>query len=319
MSHVAPLEHDDHDGRQTRLSLCASVLPRSAYPAVKDRANHLAILTPGPFSYNRAVKRERLLFAILVAVIALRPIVAAAQPPATVRALAGASASDLAAGQRIFDAQCAWCHGAGGTGGTGPDLHRTTLRHAASDSALVEIVRAGIPGTEMPGFAVPLTDQMSWQTAAYVRSLGRIRARVLPGDPRRGAALYDSNGCASCHVVAGSGGTLGPELTSIGALRGAPYLREALVKPEAAHPPGYLVVRAVAASGAEVRGIRVSEDVFWILVRDASGVLHTLEKAKLARVDRQLDASLMPSYASRLSPEQLDDLVAYLAGLRGER
>jgi len=45
-------------------------------------------------------------------------------------------------------------------------------------------------------------------------------------------------------VIAGRGGTLGPELTSIGALRGAPYIREALVKPEAAHPSGYLVVRA---------------------------------------------------------------------------
>jgi putative heme-binding domain-containing protein len=119
--------------------------------------------------------------------------------------------------------------------------------------------------------------------------------------------------------VSGRGGTLGPELTTIGALRGAPYLREAVVKPEAAHPSGYLVVRAIAANGSEVRGIRVNEDVFWIHIRDASGTIHTLEKAQLSRVERQVDASLMPSYVSRLSPEQLDDLVAYLGSLRGER
>ena len=72
-------------------------------------------------------------------------------------------------------------------------------------------------------------------------------------------------------------------------------------------------------SGAEVRGIRVNEDVFWIHIRDASGVVHTLQKSELARVDRELEATLMPSYESRLSPAQLDDLVAYLATLRGAK
>ena len=91
------------------------------------------------------------------------------------------------------------------------------------------------------------------------------------------------------------------------------------MKPAAAHPPGYLVVRAAGADDAEVRGIRVNEDVFWILVRDAGGVVHTLEKSRLTTLERQLDASLMPSYEGRLSIAQIDDLVAYLSGLRGDR
>jgi putative heme-binding domain-containing protein len=244
---------------------------------------------------------------------------ASAGAAAQARPLGAAPAADVAVGQRIFDAQCAWCHGAGGTGGTGPDLHRTALRHATTDSALVEVVRTGIPGTEMPSFAAALTEKMAWQTAAYVRTLGRVSAPPLPGDARRGGAVYESSGCASCHVVSGRGGVLGPELTSIGALRGPPYLLESVIKPEAAHPPGYLVVRAVTAAGAEVRGIRVNEDVFWILLRDASGDVRTLEKAELARLEREPQGTLMPSYASRLSPGELDDLVAYLASLRGVR
>lgn len=251
--------------------------------------------------------------------MALETQTVASQTPARTRPLSAAGASDRSAGQRIFDAQCAWCHGTEGTGGTGPNLQRATLRHAANDSTLVQIVRAGIPGTEMPSFTSALTERMAWQTAAYVRSLGRTRGRPLPGNAQRGAAVYESSGCGSCHVVSGRGGTLGPELTSIGALRGAPYMREAIVKPEAAHPPGYLVVRAVAANGSEVRGIRINEDVFWIHIRDVSGTVHTLEKSRLSQVERQLDASLMPSYASRLSEAELDDLVAYLARLRGER
>src|SRR5262249_41003886 len=161
----------------------------------------------------------------------------------------------------------AWCHGANGTGGTGPNLQRPTLTHAAKDAELVQIVRTGITGTEMPSFAIALTDRMAWQTAAYVKSLGRTRARPLPGNAAGGATLYDSNGCANCHIVSGRGGVLGPELTRVGALRGAPYLRDALVKPAATHPPGYLVVKATTADGSEVRGVRLNEDVFWILIR----------------------------------------------------
>jgi hypothetical protein len=75
----------------------------------------------------------------------------------------------------------------------------------------------------------------------------------------------------------------------------------------------------VPASGADVRGIRVNEDVFWIHVRDAGGTVHALQKAELKSVERELDASLMPSYAARLKDADLDDLVAYLSTLRGAK
>jgi cytochrome c oxidase cbb3-type subunit 3 len=229
---------------------------------------------------------------------------------------AGAGSREVAAGQQIFDAQCAWCHGNGGDGGTGPNLHGR-LRHATTRDSIVEIILNGIPGTDMPSFRSGLTERAMRQTATYVQSLSRATSRPGPGNAKQGAALYQSAGCRSCHVVDGGGGILGPELTSIGARRGPAYLRDAIVKPAAAHPTGYLVVRAVPNSGAEIRGIRVNEDVFWIHIRDAGGTLHTLQKSDLSRVDRELEGTLMPSYASQLSAAELDDLVAYLATLRG--
>jgi len=63
----------------------------------------------------------------------------------------------------------------------------------------------GIPGTEMPSFAIALTETMAWQTAAYVRSLGRARGRSLPGSVEHGAALYDATAAAvatSCGAAA---------------------------------------------------------------------------------------------------------------------
>jgi cytochrome c oxidase cbb3-type subunit III len=238
---------------------------------------------------------------------------------AQARPLSNAGPEDIAAGKRIFAAQCAWCHGTDGVGGSGPSLQRSALRHARQDNDLVAIVRNGIPGTEMPGSQLSMTETMAWRTAAYVRSLGRAPREAIRGDAQRGAAVYESKGCQACHVLNGRGTAVGPELTRIGALRGATYLREAMVQPEAARPPGYLVVRAVTHGATEVRGIRVDEDVFWIHIRDAAGKLHVLEKKQLVQIDRDLTGTLMPSYASSLTAAELDDLVAYLASRQDQQ
>src|SRR3954468_13095949 len=137
-----------------------------------------------------------------------------------------AISSEAVEGRRVFDAQCAWCHGNEGEGGMGPNLHGS-LRHATTLASIVEIITNGIPGTDMPGFRTPLTERSIRQTAAYVRSLSRTSARPAAGNAQRGALVYDSSGCRGCHVVDGAGGILGPELTSIGSRRGAAYLREA--------------------------------------------------------------------------------------------
>ena len=260
------------------------------------------------------MRRTLLIVTCLAALSTLTATLAAAQT----KPGASAPVSDMTAGRRIFDAQCAWCHGNGGDGGTGPNLHGR-LRHATSLNSIVDIIVNGIPGTDMPSFRLGLTERSTRQGATYVLSLSRAAARPGPGNAERGAALYQSSGCGSCHVVEGRGGILGPELTTIGSRRGSVYLRESVVTPTASHPPGYLVVRAVPNSGPDVRGIRVNEDVFSILIRDAGGNVHALQKSDLARVDRELEATLMPSYESRLAPAQLDDLVAYLATLRGAK
>ena len=235
------------------------------------------------------------------------------------RALSRALPADLAAGKQIFDAQCAWCHGSEGSGGSGPNLQRAALRHVSNDASLVTIVRKGIPGTEMPNFEVSITDRMAWQTAAYVRSLGRVAASATTGDPGRGAAVYEKSGCGGCHTIRGDGGVEGPELTAIGSLRGPAYLLQSIVEPAAAHPPSYVVVHARTADGKEIRGNRVNEDVFWILIRDGSGTVHSIRKDEGTHIEREPEASLMPSYSTRLSPGELEDLVAYLSTLRGER
>ncbi len=246
-------------------------------------------------------------------------LIAAARPcTAQPRPLSDASAADLLAGKETFDAQCALCHGAGGSGGTGPDLRRPRLLHASNDQELIAVIRNGVPGTPMPFTFLSLSEPMIWQTAAYVRSLSRVAREPIKGSSQNGQALYQANGCASCHTVRGKGGVVGPDLSVIGVQRGTISLRQSLVDPGAEHTPDYGVVHITLKAGGEIRGIRLDEDVFWIHLRDATGRIQTLSKATIAQIEREPKGTLMPSFQS-LHETELDDLVAYLATLGSDR
>jgi putative heme-binding domain-containing protein len=233
-------------------------------------------------------------------------------------AIAKLTAGELERGRQMFVGHCAVCHGIEGTGGRGPSLNHPSLPRAADDKALVKVIQNGIEGSEMPE-AWQLSEREVWQVAGYVRSLGRRAVVKLPGDAEKGKKLYDSKGgCAACHIVRGTGGALGPELTDIGARRSAAYLREALIDPATSTPEGFLVVRVTTRDGKKLWGVRVNEDSFTIQLRDSSGRFHSFRKLDLTQLTKDFKAELMPSYRD-FNPAEMDDLVAYLASLRGEQ
>ena len=99
------------------------------------------------------------------------------------------SPSDVQSGQQLFLSQCARCHGPKGEGGLGAVLAQPRLRRAPDDESLFMLIRDGIKGTEMPaGYAMDTRE--TWQIAAYVRTLGKLPAEKVPGDPKRGQDLY---------------------------------------------------------------------------------------------------------------------------------
>ena len=226
--------------------------------------------------------------------------------------------ADLLRGEKLFQVHCALCHGPKGEGSRGPALATAKLSRAPDDAALLKILEDGIRGTEMPG-AGAMSDREMRQTAAYVRSLGRVALKPVPGDAARGADIYRGKGnCAGCHSIHGEGGVAGPDLSGIGESRSAAYLRESIVNPGAAVPEGYLLVTATPASGQPVTGVRVNEDSFSIQIRDSTGRSYSFWKKDLAQVERQPGKSPMPSYQGQLADAELTDLVAYLASLRKE-
>lgn len=224
---------------------------------------------------------------------------------------------DAAAGKKLFELHCAVCHGIEGRGGgRGPNLNRVHLEHAPDDAALKSLIEDGIP-PEMPE-AWYLSEKDVKNVVAYVRSLGTIPAEPVPGDATRGARVYAKGGCANCHIVAGEGTGFGPELTEVGVRRNAEYLRACLVKPSAHLPEVFLWVEVTPTSGGTLRGIRVNEDTFSIQIKDSSGGFHSLRKQELKELHKLRGETPMPSYEQIFSTVELQDLVAYLASLRGK-
>jgi putative heme-binding domain-containing protein len=247
--------------------------------------------------------------------------------PAAAQNATSLTASQRESARSNYVSICGRCHGVDGGGGEGPPLAVPELHRAPDDAALIQIISLGIPGTAMNGTRWLLPDELT-QLAAYVRSLApRGGGTVATGDASRGRALYERGRCATCHTVGGFGTGRGPDLTSVGTRRGAAYVRQAILEPEAALPRGltqipigfadYLMVRVVDESGAEVRGVRMNEDTYTIQIKDARGVIRSFYKPALRELDKQFDRSLMRSYRDTFTDVEIDDLTSYLMSLTG--
>ena len=247
----------------------------------------------------------------------------------TLRLSAAAPASaEVEAGRKLFRDLCSNCHGHEGAGAMAPGLNRPTLPSAPDDAALRVVIADGIAGRGMPRVR-RWSEKELRELVAYVRWIGAAPVTPLPGNPQKGREVFNQFGCATCHIVHGQGGTFGPELTSIGRMRGADYLREAIVNPGATLPKGtlpvpargyseYLPILATTRAGQEIKGVRLNEDLMTIQIRDEQSQFHSLRKSDLRSLHKFQGTSLMPTFSQKLAAAELDDLLAYLASLQGK-
>jgi cytochrome c oxidase cbb3-type subunit III len=236
-----------------------------------------------------------------------------------------ATPESISQGKDVFAGTCANCHGIDGSGANGPNIRGVGA--TLGPEGLYGTIRGGVPGTGMPPFAT-LDDATIWKIVDYVTSLGHESAGVATGDPQKGKAIYDSNGCASCHSIDAQGGDLGPDLGHIGAQRSIISLEKTLTDPGGNLPldtslqersayTAYVMYRAVKKDGHVVEGMRVDEDSFTIQLRDSSGHIQSIQKFEIQKIEPEPGKSFMPSYRDKLSAAQINDLVAYLSSLGG--
>ena len=243
---------------------------------------------------------------------------AAAQAPRT-NPLAGnpKAAED---GRVAFRGSCSLCHGIKGEGGRGPDLTASGFATGASDADLYGVIANGVTGTEMAGFASRFESDDIWRLVSYVRSIAGSSSTRITGNTANGERLFWNKGqCGQCHMISGRGKRMGPELTQVGRQRSAGYLRESIVNPGADLTPGFSTITVVTNDGKRIVGAQRGFDEFSAQLMDVSETYYSFQKSDVASITLEY-RSLMPSTFARLFSEpELNDLIAYLASLRGRR
>jgi len=232
--------------------------------------------------------------------------------PATRKNQPGRSAA--ADGRKLFDSVCATCHGLDGRGGErGPNIATRPEVQQLSDEETLRILQAGIPAAGMPGFDA-LGAPMLKAVIGYLRTLQRVsHAVAIPGNPQRGKLLFlGKAGCANCHMINGSGGFLGADLSSYGSNVSLEEIRSAITDPNKDLDPQSRTVLATTREGRQFTGIARNEDNFSLQLQSLDGTFQLLAKSDLEHLEYQ-PKSVMPSdYGTVLGASELDDLVSYL-------
>jgi cytochrome c oxidase cbb3-type subunit 3 len=221
----------------------------------------------------------------------------------------------VAEGLRLYNSNCAACHGSDGDFVSGVDLRSGKFQRASTDSDLARIVSNGISGTAMP--PTNFTAAQVTAVVAYLRSPRDTPVRSSSsGDAGRGLALFEGKGaCLTCHRVHGKGSRLGPDLSDIGGSRPAPELERSILDPNATVLPQHRFVRAITRDGVTITGRRLNEDTLTVQLIDSNERLVSLNRADL-REYTLLKTSPMPSYQGKLTSQELADLVSYLLSLK---
>lgn len=219
-------------------------------------------------------------------------------------------------GKGLYLNNCVYCHGPDGDQVPGIDLGHGKFKRAKTDEDLMNIIRNGIDGTGMP--AQNLRDTFLTAIVAYLRSLSAEPAGAGPGgDPARGKVLFaGKGGCVSCHRVRGQGSYTGPDLSDIGSVRRSADLRRSLMTPEADILPQNRFFHVVLKNGTTLTGRIYNQDTFSVQLLDNQQKMRTISRTDLKDFSL-VKSSPMPSYKDKLSSQELNDVVAYLASLKG--
>jgi mono/diheme cytochrome c family protein len=222
---------------------------------------------------------------------------------------------DAIEGQKVFDANCAVCHGAKGDGNgpmaatlTAPDkdvltallglfhielhrpplpskpinFHNRDLEAVITPAIMYETVTEGRPHTAMPAFGPDASfgatkAQTLTNAERWDANVYEMMFRTTPEELSAAKQLYDQQ-CAACHGVNGDGkGPRGPEIA------------------------------AQLWSWARGEGPGIFTDINQMVQRDPSQISNAIMDGAVVN-----GRTLMPPYHDKLSKQQIDGLVDYV-------
>jgi cytochrome c oxidase cbb3-type subunit 3 len=280
-------------------------------------------IATGCFAETKAMKQ----LAVLSIVTACSLAAQTSSPPAprpTNNFLISRPVPDAAAverGQKIFIANCGFCHGTTAQGGdTGPDLVRSPL--ALDDDRgdkIGPVIEQGRPGKGMPAFHLP-PDQIqdiaaflrSRQQAAIDRNAYAIQ-NVLTGDREKGREYFNGAGrCHQCHSPTGDLAGIGKKYDPVALQSRFLYPRPRRGDSQGARSQ----VTVTLPSGQSFSGTLEYVDDFDVALRDASGEYHAFSREGRVKVDIHDPLAVHAELLKKYTDADMHNLLAYLVTLK---
>jgi mono/diheme cytochrome c family protein len=231
-------------------------------------------------------------------------------------------------GQKVFVAQCGFCHGTNANGGeTGPDLIRSVLALDDENGEHIgPVIQKGRPDKGMPAF--PMTDAQVADISAFLRAkqqaaINRGRYTILnvvTGDAQKGEAYFNgAGGCNKCHSPSG-------DLAGIGAKYDPVTLQSRLLFPGPGRgsgrrgppqrPASPATVKVTLPSGQAFSGTLQYMDDFNVALRDSSGDYRSFSRDPGVRVDLQDPLAAHEELLKKYTDAGMHNILAYLVTLK---
>ncbi|MEM7236003.1 MAG: hypothetical protein AAF517_27805, partial [Planctomycetota bacterium] len=134
------------------------------------------------------------------------------------------------------------------------------------------------------------------------------------GNAARGEAIFRRQElkCYRCHAIAGAGGRVGPDFSSLGASAPMDYIVESLIDPDRQMKENYPSLVVLLKDGRVLTGIRVAQSKRELSLRLADGSDRAVPLASI--LQQSTGGSLMPAgLVSELTRVELRDLVRFLS------
>lgn len=166
--------------------------------------------------------------------------------------------------------------------------------------------------------ARPVRDELLARDRRPRERVARVAAALPPGDAGHGREVFFSAkaACSHCHRAEGKGGTVGPNLSRIGVIRGRPELLESIVWPSAYIGPEFRAWVVATADGGVATGLLVQEADDAVYLRAGPAAPRRIPRDQVEDVALS-PTSLMPEgFDQVLGAQELSDLVEFLAQLR---
>jgi putative heme-binding domain-containing protein len=199
------------------------------------------------------------------------------------------------------------------------------LAHAMGSNQLPESLRPQVVGAAMARSEVQIRDlfERFVPDEQRVQRLGNVikpeEILARPGNPDRGKELFfKTTGvqCINCHRIAGSGSTLGPDLTLIGKKYTRAQILESILEPSKSIEPQYVAYLLETSDGQVYTGLLAARTDKEVVLRDVKDKEIRIPANKVATLVPQR-TSLMPELLLRdCTAEQVADLLEYLGSLK---